>query len=86
MHSENLKQKLTEKISNASVINVTIDAASIYTNDDARDGHLKSADFFDVENNKEITFKSTSFRKIDKENYKLAGLLNHKGYQQCSCT
>ena len=64
---------------NASVINVTIDAASIYTNDDARDGHLKSADFFDVENYKEITFKSTSFRKTDRENYKLAGLLTIKG-------
>ena len=43
-----------------SSINVTIDAASIFTNEDNRDGHLKSGDFFDVENHLELTFKGTS--------------------------
>jgi polyisoprenoid-binding protein YceI len=63
----------------SSPILVTIDASSIFTNDDTRDGHLRSADFFDTENHREITFRSTSFRKTDAENYKLAGQLTMKG-------
>jgi len=39
----------------------TIDLNSINTRDEQRDGHLRSADFFDVENHGHMTFKSTSF-------------------------
>ena len=60
-------------------INVTIDASSVFTNNDDRDGHLKSADFFDVENHKEITFEGTSFAKLDEDNYRLKGNLTIKG-------
>ncbi|MBE0651644.1 MAG: YceI family protein [Bacteroidales bacterium] len=60
-------------------VRVKIDAASIFTNEKDRDNHLKSADFFDVENNKELVFESTSFEKADDENYKLKGLLSIKG-------
>lgn len=60
-------------------IKVSIDTASIFTNDDARDGHLKSADFFDAENYNEILFESSSFKKVDDENYKLLGQLTIKG-------
>ena len=69
----------------AAPINVTIDSSSIFTNDDARDGHLKSADFFDVENHKEITFKSTSFRKLIMKTTNLPAAY-YKRDQQCSCT
>ena len=42
-----------------SQVDVEIDAASIDTRDDQRDGHLRSADFLDAENHPTITFKST---------------------------
>ncbi len=42
---------------------LTIDAASINTNVDARDTHLKSADFFDVAQYPTITFKSTKIEQ-----------------------
>jgi polyisoprenoid-binding protein YceI len=42
----------------------TIQAASIDTNSDKRDGHLKSADFFEVEKYPTITFKSTKVAKV----------------------
>jgi len=42
-----------------SAVDVTIDANSIDTREDARDKHLRSPDFFDVEKYPTITFKST---------------------------
>ncbi|GAA3670339.1 MULTISPECIES: YceI family protein [Yimella] len=47
-----------ENLQDAS-IDVTIDTASVDTRNADRDGHLKSADFFDVEKYPTITFKST---------------------------
>lgn len=60
-------------------IRASIDAASISTNEDARDNHLRSADFFDVENFPVLTFEGTSFKKLDDENYSLKGILTIKG-------
>ncbi|HAB27452.1 MAG: hypothetical protein CMP05_10730 [Xanthomarina sp.] len=57
----------------------TIDTSSIYTNNDDRDAHLKSADFFEVEQYPEITFVSKSLKKVDDEEYKLVGDLTIKG-------
>ena len=62
-----------------SKLNITIDASSISTNDDQRDGHLKSPDFFDVENHKEILFEGTSFVLLNDEKYVLKGMLTIKG-------
>ena len=45
---------------NASSVEITLDATSITTGTPDRDGHLKSADFFDVETYPVISFKSTS--------------------------
>lgn len=62
-----------------SNVSVTIVASSINTNNTDRDNHLKSADFFDVENHKDITFKSVSFKKKDDDEYELTGVLTIKG-------
>ena len=50
---------------NASQVNVEIDAASINTNNDKRDTHLRSDDFFAVEKNPKITFVSKSIAVKD---------------------
>jgi polyisoprenoid-binding protein YceI len=47
-----------------SSVEATIDVASIHTRDEQRDGHLKSADFFDVEKFPTMAFKSTSVKII----------------------
>lgn len=60
-------------------ISASIESASIDTNNADRDGHLKSADFFDVENYANLTFESTSLKKTDDYEYKLTGLLTIKG-------
>jgi polyisoprenoid-binding protein YceI len=60
-------------------ISAVIDPASISTNEDSRDNHLRSADFFDAVNHKEITFKGTSFKKTGENDYKLTGDLTMKG-------
>jgi polyisoprenoid-binding protein YceI len=51
--------KLDEGDITRSSVEATIDAASINTRDAQRDGHLKSADFFDVEKFPTLSFKST---------------------------
>lgn len=64
---------------NKAKITGSVEANSIYTNNKDRDGHLRSGDFFDAENYKELRFEGTSFDKLDNENYKLTGLLTIKG-------
>ncbi len=52
--------------------------SSINTGNEQRDTHLRSADFFDVEKNAEVTFKSTSLVKKG-DDLKLEGDLTIKG-------
>jgi polyisoprenoid-binding protein YceI len=54
---------IDEKDITKSSVDVKIVAASITTDNEKRDVHLKSADFFDVEKYKDITFKSTKVEK-----------------------
>jgi polyisoprenoid-binding protein YceI len=48
-----------------SSVKATIDATSIDTNNEQRDNHIRSADFFDVANHPEWTFVSTGVREDD---------------------
>jgi polyisoprenoid-binding protein YceI len=50
-----------------STVEFTAQATSVDTGVAARDNHLRTADFFDVANNKEITFKSTKVAKKGKQ-------------------
>jgi polyisoprenoid-binding protein YceI len=51
----------------------TIKVASINTDNEKRDGHLKTDDFFSAEKFPVITFKSTSFEKVGDNKYKITG-------------
>ncbi|MEN9598379.1 MAG: hypothetical protein RL596_690 [Bacteroidota bacterium] len=52
---------------------------SISTNNEQRDGHLKSADFFAADEFPKLQFSSTSFQKKSADNYSLIGDLTIKG-------
>lgn len=66
-----------DDFSNAKV-NFSLDVTSINTNQEQRDGHLKSADFFDAEKYPHIKFESTSVTKEGDDEYKLTGNLTIK--------
>ena len=55
-----------------------IQANSIDTRNEDRDGHLKSNDFFDMETYPEIKFASTAVEKVDDDNYRVTGDLTIK--------
>ena len=70
----------TDKDFTTAEIDLWIDAASINTGDAKRDEHLKSVDFFDVVNHKQITFcSSTMGKKGEDNNQELWGELTIKG-------
>ena len=66
----------SEDFENAQV-EFSLDVNSIDTNQEQRDGHLKSAEFFDAEKYPKISFTSTSLTK-DGDDYKLNGDLTIK--------
>jgi polyisoprenoid-binding protein YceI len=62
-----------------SSVAVTIQAASITTGDEQRDGHLRSADFLDVENYPTLSFKSTSVKHKGSSSFAVEGELSVHG-------
>ena len=62
-----------------SHLSVTIEAASVDTRNADRDAHLRTNDFFDMENHPQITFTSTSAEQTDDSSYRVTGDLTIKG-------
>jgi polyisoprenoid-binding protein YceI len=62
-----------------ATVEVTVDVASIYTGVERRDNHLRSADFFDVENYPTMHFKSTGVEVVGLNHCKVAGDLTIHG-------
>jgi polyisoprenoid-binding protein YceI len=63
-----------------STLEIEIDANSVDTKDETRDAHMRSDDFFGVEEHPTISFRSTGVRKGDGENeWKVDGDLSIKG-------
>ena len=62
-----------------SSVEITIETASINTNEDARDRHLRSDAFFDAESHPQITFKSTKVTKSGDESLNIEGDLTIRG-------
>jgi polyisoprenoid-binding protein YceI len=62
-----------------AIIELTADASSIYTDNEKRDEHLRSADFFEVAKYPTLTFKSTSITKTGDKKYTLTGNLTLHG-------
>jgi polyisoprenoid-binding protein YceI len=56
-----------------AAVNFTIDVNSINTDNDMRDKHLKGDDFFNAGQYPNMTFKSTSFKKVSGNKYALYG-------------
>ena len=57
----------------------TVQTHSITTNEEKRDAHLRSADFFEIETYPTITFQSTEVRDVDGDRFTLVGDLTMHG-------
>jgi polyisoprenoid-binding protein YceI len=62
-----------------AVIALSADVATVNTDNEKRDGHLTSPDFFDAAKYPTLTFNSTSVKKVSGNKYKIAGNLTFHG-------
>ncbi|HKY13557.1 MAG TPA: YceI family protein [Microthrixaceae bacterium] len=62
-----------------SSIDVSIDAASVQTRDEQRDGHLRGADFLDVDRHPRLTYRSTGVRHVRGDRWEVNGELTVHG-------
>ena len=60
-------------------VHFTADVNSITTNNEQRDGHLKTGDFFDVENHPTLTFEGAGLEKAKGDDYTMHGTLTMRG-------
>jgi len=59
--------------------NLTADVASITTNNEQRDAHLRNSDFFEVDKYPRMKFKSTRIHKVDGNTFSVSGDLTLRG-------
>ena len=62
-----------------SSVTVAIDVASVDTNNEQRDAHVRSNDFFNVEDFPTATFESTRLERLDGDDFRLHGNLTLRG-------
>jgi polyisoprenoid-binding protein YceI len=62
-----------------SSLEAVVQAASITTNNEMRDGHVKSADFLDLENHPTLTLKSTKITSKGGDNFEMVADLTMRG-------
>ena len=60
-------------------VEIRIDAAGIWSGDEARDGHLRTADFLDVENHPQITFRGDQVEVLGGHDFRVTGDLSMRG-------
>ena len=68
-----------DKFTDATNVVFTADVDSINTNNEQRDTHLRSADFFHAEEHGEIRFVGKDYEKVGSDKYKLHGDLSIRG-------
>lgn len=76
----NIEAETTDdQFTDATKVIFTADVNTINTNNEQRDTHLRSADFFDAEQHGEIRFEGTKYEKVGDDQFKLHGDLNIRG-------
>jgi Uncharacterized conserved protein len=70
--------KFDEQAPERSSVVARIKTASITTNQERRDGHLRSPDFLDTEKYPEMLFRSTAIAKVSDRDYRISGDLTIK--------
>jgi polyisoprenoid-binding protein YceI len=80
-HFKNVRGTLEfdEEDPRAASVDVTIDARGLWTGEEERDAHLRSADFLDVERHPEIRFTGRTTRVLSAHEYEVGGELTIRG-------